>query len=118
MMQYAKFKNIEIDKNRLKKQIAFRRSNRQNLTSYQKSLGNDALCVFNQPDGSCGVYEARPSFCRSWFVSSPKENCTPGRKSKIKIVASQEIVMLANVMASVDEKTTIPDAVWREIERL
>lgn len=78
---------LAIDGERLEKQA--------NADTWEALPHADRACVFLAADGTCGVYEHRPSSCRKYFVLSDPEHCDtvkfPGHKVLHFVSADAEI---------------------------
>jgi Fe-S-cluster containining protein len=66
---YAKEQKVEIDYEKLKKQIT------PNNDEFMKLPAKDRKCIFLNDFGSCKVYKHRPSSCRKLIVVSDPYTC-------------------------------------------
>jgi Fe-S-cluster containining protein len=69
LTEYAKEQRVEIDYDKLKKQIT------HDNDDFMKLPAKDRKCVFLSDNGSCRVYKHRPNSCRKLIVVSDPKNC-------------------------------------------
>lgn len=69
LVDYAKRNSIQIDSERLKRQVKFDDSNWHTLPK------EDRDCPFLSKEGLCQVYEIRPLTCRKYYVVSDPDKC-------------------------------------------
>ncbi len=63
----------------------------------------EACCVFLGEDGSCGVYEDRPSACRALLVASDPEFCrTAEQATQVLAIINPQVELLVSAAQSSD----------------
>lgn len=97
LVLYAAEQGIEIDRERLQRQVA------HNATTWRYMPRADQRCVFLSPDNECRVYEHRPNACRKYQVVTDPELCDtdkhPGHTVGILCSGVAEIVASAALQA-------------------
>lgn len=68
ILEYCVNNNIKIDVERLELQA-------QNNDDISYCMSTYRRCVFLSDEGTCNIYEVRPSSCRNYMVTSPPERC-------------------------------------------
>lgn len=96
ILQYCQEKGIKIDWERFYKQISPKYQDVENWPL----LSNNA-CAFLQPNGECGIYEARPLACRKYFVISDPKICdTSIGKNQPLVYVNMDMELLMTVIAN------------------
>lgn len=66
--------------------------------------GEEACCVFLGEDGSCSVYEDRPSACRALLVASDPEFCrTAEQSTQVLAIINPQVELLVSAAQSADD---------------
>lgn len=81
-------------------------------------MGNEAAvawldrklpCVFLKKNGECGVYPIRPIVCRTYFVVTPPEGCSPERNGNtVGVIDFYNLVLLFWAQTMTREKEPVP----------
>ncbi len=84
----------------------------------------ETACVFLQGDGSCGVYEHRPSACRALLVASDPEGCRQaGRSTRILAIINPSAEGLVSAARTADALETgapshpLARRLWEALQR-
>lgn len=90
---------ITLDMNRLERQRHWSRP-----TDFATHSREEACCVFLGEDGSCSVYEDRPSACRALLVASAPEFCrTAEQSTQVLAIINPQVELLVSAAQSADD---------------
>ncbi|WP_447985035.1 YkgJ family cysteine cluster protein [Nitrospira sp. Nam74] len=89
LLSVAAEQNIDIDYDRLRRQVG------ATTATWQKLAPADRRCVFLSQEGTCLVYEKRPLACRKHVVISEPNLCKPGSTSTPLILSELELITMA-----------------------
>lgn len=79
----------------------------------------EACCVFLGEDGSCSVYEDRPSACRALLVASDPEFCrTAEQATRVLAIINPQVELLVSAAQSADGpgRNLLAARLWEALE--